>query len=77
MIEEDYKHQREAVNTKASSASEQRSGVDAPGSISPTQSGHAIWNYGVQTLDPVASHTLVSEDNHYYLLCLLGVWSRD
>jgi betaine lipid synthase len=77
MIEEDYKHQREAVNTKASSASEQRSGVDAPGSISATQSGHAIWNYGVQTLDPVVSHTLVSEDNHYYLLCLLGDWSKD
>ena len=78
MIDEDYKHQREVDNAKASvPASEQKSGTNPPGSLSATQSGHAIWNYGVQTLDPVVSHTLVSDDNHYYLLCLLGECPRD
>lgn len=38
------------------------------------KSGQAIWNYGVQTLDPVAKETLLSEENHYYLLCLLGMY---
>ncbi|PNS20806.1 hypothetical protein CAC42_2737 [Sphaceloma murrayae] len=36
------------------------------------KSGQAIWEYGVQTLDPVAQQSLLSEDNHYYALCLLG-----
>ena len=34
-------------------------------------SGSAIWSYAVNTLDPVINHTLLSHDNHYYLLCLL------
>jgi betaine lipid synthase len=38
--------------------------------------GRAIWEYVVNTLDPVVSHTLLSEDNHYYLLCLQGQYSR-
>ncbi|GAM82441.1 hypothetical protein ANO11243_004210 [Dothideomycetidae sp. 11243] len=36
------------------------------------KSGQAIWEYGVDTLDPVAHNTLLSEENHYYLLCLQG-----
>ncbi|KYG40892.1 hypothetical protein M433DRAFT_77038 [Acidomyces richmondensis BFW] len=40
--------------------------------VNVTKSGQAIWNYGVQTLDPVANDTLLSTDNHYYLVCLLG-----
>ena len=39
-------------------------------------SGKAIWEYAVNTLDPVANATSVSEDNHYYLLCLLGHYTR-
>lgn len=39
-------------------------------------SGRAIWNYAVQTLDPVINHTMLSSDNHYYLLCLLGHYTR-
>lgn len=74
MIEEDYQHQKE--NERAVATADQRSGVGKPGTISATQSGQAIWNYGVQTLDPVVSHTLVSDDNHYYLLCLLGECGR-
>lgn len=36
------------------------------------KSGQAIWSYAVNTLDPVVQNTLVSADNHYYLLCLQG-----
>jgi len=75
MIEEDYKRQAgdRADDVKIeSSAAEKKSGTGEPGEVGATKSGQAIWNYGVQTLDPVANDTLVSMDNHYYLLCLLG-----
>jgi len=38
--------------------------------------GKAIWEYVVNTLDPVVSHTLLSDDNHYYFLCLQGQYSK-
>jgi betaine lipid synthase len=38
--------------------------------------GHAIWEYVVNTLDPVVNNTLLRDDNHYYLLCLRGEYSR-
>jgi betaine lipid synthase len=38
--------------------------------------GRAIWEYVVNTLDPVVSHTLLAEDNHYYLLCLQGKYTK-
>ncbi|KAK1024293.1 hypothetical protein LTR33_017929, partial [Friedmanniomyces endolithicus] len=69
MIEEDY--QRASGDRALSSAAEKSSGTGQPGEVGATKSGQAIWNYGVQTLDPVANDTLVSEDNHYYLVCLL------
>ncbi|PSK56029.1 hypothetical protein B9Z65_4907 [Elsinoe australis] len=40
------------------------------------KSGQAIWEYGVQTLDPVAHQSLLSEDNHYYALCLQGHYTQ-
>ncbi|KAL2355252.1 hypothetical protein BJ546DRAFT_679924 [Cryomyces antarcticus] len=43
---------------------------------SGAKSGQAIWEYVVNTLDPLVNNTLVSEDNHYYLLCLQGKFSR-
>ena len=72
MIEDDYKLERDRDYSKTSMLSSQRSGAGEAGSVNAAQSGHAIWNYAVQTLDPVVNNTLVSEDNHYYLLCLLG-----
>lgn len=60
MIEHDYLQQ---LDKTASSGS----GV---------KSGQAIWEYGVNTLDPVVNNTLVSEDNHYYLLCLQGKYTQ-
>ena len=38
--------------------------------------GEAIWEYIVNTLDPVVKNTLVSDDNYFYLLCLQGRYSQ-
>lgn len=38
--------------------------------------GSAVWDYMVQTLDPVADTTLIGEDNPYYLVCLQGSYSQ-
>ncbi|KAH8819166.1 hypothetical protein F5884DRAFT_657384 [Xylogone sp. PMI_703] len=37
--------------------------------------GAAIWNYMVQTLDPVIATSLISQDNPYYYVCLAGRFS--
>ncbi|KAL9101907.1 MAG: hypothetical protein Q9163_002873 [Psora crenata] len=37
--------------------------------------GEAIWKYIVDTLDPVARDTLISDDNYFYFLCLQGRYS--
>lgn len=72
MIEEDFKLQLDRGDAVKADRSGEKSGTGEPGSVGAVKSGQAIWNYGVQTLDPVANETLLSEDNHYYLLCLLG-----
>jgi len=38
--------------------------------------GQAMWEYLVNTLDPVVKNTLIGEDNYFYLLCLQGQYSR-
>ena len=38
--------------------------------------GEAIWEYVVNTLDPVVKNTLVGDDNYFYLLCLQGRYSQ-
>ena len=38
--------------------------------------GEAIWEYIVNTLDPVVKNTLISDDNYFYLLCLQGRYSQ-
>lgn len=60
MIEDDYA----ATNDKVTTVN---TGV---------KSGQAIWEYGVNTLDPVANETLISEDNHYYQVCLQGHYTQ-
>ncbi|EMF11377.1 betaine lipid synthase [Sphaerulina musiva SO2202] len=76
MIEEDFKLQLDRGDAVKADRSGEKSGTGEPGSVGAVKSGQAIWNYGVQTLDPVANETLLSEDNHYYLLCLLGHYTR-
>ncbi|KAH9947486.1 hypothetical protein B0H21DRAFT_691791, partial [Amylocystis lapponica] len=39
-------------------------------------SKEAMWNYVVDTLDPVAKHSLLSTDNYFYRLCLAGSYSK-
>ena len=38
--------------------------------------GEAMWEYIVNTLDPVARDTLISDDNYHYLLTVKGSYSR-
>lgn len=38
--------------------------------------GEAIWEYVVNSLDPVAQDTLISDDNYFYLLCLQGRYTN-
>ena len=38
--------------------------------------GEAIWEYVVNTLDPVVKNTLVGDENYFYLLCLQGKYSQ-
>ena len=45
-------------------------------SIHTYGSGRAIWSYAVNTLDPVINNTLLSSQNHYYLLTLLGRYTH-
>jgi betaine lipid synthase len=39
-------------------------------------SGQSIWEYVVNTLDPVVNDTLISNDNYFYYLCMQGKFSR-
>ena len=38
--------------------------------------GEAIWEYIVDTLDPVVRDTLIGDDNYFYLLCLQGRYTQ-
>ncbi len=49
---------------------------DQHNGMTAIRSGQAIWEYGVNTLDPVINHTLLSDDNHYYRVCIHGRYSR-
>ncbi|KAL9092611.1 MAG: hypothetical protein Q9165_004415 [Trypethelium subeluteriae] len=68
MIEHDYLRQ--------SGISENSESEILPTAQRGIRSGRAIWEYLVNTLDPLVNTTLVSDDNHYYLLCLQGCYSR-
>jgi betaine lipid synthase len=52
------------------------SGLDGESVPLSSVSGLAMWNYVVNTLDPVVQSTLISNDNYFYLLCLQGKYSR-
>jgi len=38
--------------------------------------GEAVWQYVVDTLDPVVETTQLSRDNYFYYVCLQGKYSR-
>jgi len=37
--------------------------------------GKAVWQYMVDTLDPVVEQTLIGQDNHYYQVCMAGTYT--
>ncbi|TRX94995.1 hypothetical protein FHL15_004080 [Xylaria flabelliformis] len=52
---------------------------DAVCGLNPTAKNtrsHAIWQYMVNTLDPMVESTHIAADNPYYLVCLDGKFSR-
>ena len=42
----------------------------------PTACGQAIWDYMVDTLDPVVDHSLLKDENYFYSLCLSGRYTK-
>lgn len=73
------KAQREMIQSDYRMSTTLSSREDATAShpaATMTSAGQAIWEYGVNTLDPVVHNTLVGEDNHYYLVCLQGKYTE-
>ena len=50
--------------------------VRGPNPTAKNTRSHAIWNYMVNTLDPMAEDTHIASDNPYYHVCLAGKFSR-
>ncbi|KAI0103424.1 hypothetical protein F4814DRAFT_96850 [Daldinia grandis] len=50
--------------------------VCGPGARAKNTRSHAIWEYMVNTLDPMVESTHIAADNPYYLVCLDGKFSR-
>ncbi|KKK25827.1 hypothetical protein P175DRAFT_0502893 [Aspergillus ochraceoroseus IBT 24754] len=53
-----------------------RSGLNKDMKQSKDISGQSIWQYVVDTLDPVVQETMISNDNYFYYLCLQGKFSK-
>lgn len=50
--------------------------IEKPDPSKSAVRGEAIWEYMVNSLDPVAQETLISDDNYFYLLCLQGSYTE-
>ncbi|KAI3324698.1 S-adenosyl-L-methionine-dependent methyltransferase [Xylariaceae sp. AK1471] len=50
--------------------------VCGPNPTAKNRRSHAIWEYMVNTLDPMVESTHIAADNPYYLVCLDGKFSR-
>ena len=42
----------------------------------PAACGQAIWDYMVDTLDPVVDNSLLKDENYFYSLCLSGKYTK-
>ncbi|KAI9729691.1 MAG: hypothetical protein M1834_006640 [Cirrosporium novae-zelandiae] len=51
-------------------------GIGSADKQSTLGNGEAVWDYVVNTLDPIVENTLLRDDNYFYLLCLQGKYSR-
>lgn len=76
LIEQDFVRLNSNEHPNNDSASSTQHRKDDHSIPSGVRSGHAIWEYAVNTLDPLVQHTLLSSDNHYYLLTLLGHYTQ-
>ncbi|KAI1825653.1 hypothetical protein F4861DRAFT_187630 [Xylaria intraflava] len=50
--------------------------VCGPNATALNTRSHAVWQYMVDTLDPVIEYTHIAADNPYYLVCLDGKFSH-
>lgn len=50
--------------------------VSGPNPTAKNTRSHAIWQFMVDTLDPMVESTHIAEDNPYYHVCLEGKFSR-
>ncbi|EIW54972.1 uncharacterized protein TRAVEDRAFT_39383 [Trametes versicolor FP-101664 SS1] len=62
-------NQRDMIYEDAVAAAAARGGAFAP--------KDAMWQYVVDTLDPVVENTLLRDSNYFYRLCLMGQYSED
>jgi betaine lipid synthase len=76
MIETDYQKmddiELDSDGRPSSSHSSASGGSSSWSSSKRPKSGHAIYEYVLNTFEPVVNTTLLSDFNHYYLLTLLG-----
>jgi betaine lipid synthase len=52
------------------------SGLPGAGRETSNISGQAVWEYLVNTIEPVVENTLISKENYFYLLCLRGSYTK-
>ena len=52
------------------------SGLPGAGRETSNISGQAVWEYLVNTIEPVVENTLISKENYFYLLCLQGSYTK-
>ncbi|KAF2280153.1 uncharacterized protein EI97DRAFT_112513 [Westerdykella ornata] len=73
MIVSDYQKQcSEPIASDAEDGKPTTTGSGEKAKLGGGSSGHAIYEYVLNTFEPVATSTLLSTQNHYYLLTLLG-----
>ena len=70
--------QRQMIETDFLSKTEPQLKTESPRleSTSHNARGQAIWEYMVNTLDPVLENTLIGDENYFYLLCIQGQYSK-
>lgn len=69
-------HMLEADYIASESAARNASPLEYSETDLKRSKGRAVWEYMVQTLDPVIESSVIGEENPYYLVCLQGFYTR-
>ncbi|TGO36332.1 hypothetical protein BHYA_0128g00190 [Botrytis hyacinthi] len=69
-------HMLEADYIASESAARNSSPLEHSETDLKKSKGSAVWEYMIQTLDPVIENSLIGEDNPYYLVCLQGSYTQ-